>query len=148
MSFEQEGPQKQLISHLASTWLLIKNRAKRMLCDMKHDLTFEQMMILHILANEEGQNLGSMAEQADREQTTISRMVDGLEKRNLVLRVSDKSDKRQKLLYLTPLGKERMVQMKPFREQFYSVIYKDISEKEICLCLATLEKMFRNLEKR
>ena len=147
MGFNDETCYKELIGTIARTWLLIKQHAKVMLHNMDYDLTFEQIMVIHILGKEEGQNIGIIAEKADRERTTISRMVDGLEKRNLVIRIPDKTDKRQKMLYLTPLGKERVKEMAPTGKLFHSNVYKGISEEEIQTCIKTLNKMYANLEK-
>lgn len=148
MSFKDKTIYQELIRTTANTWLMIKQHAKLMLADMDYDLTFEQVLVLHILAEEEGLNLGEIAEKADRERTTISRMVDGLEKRNLVVRIPDKIDNRQKLLYLTNLGKEQIEQMIPMENEFHEEIYRGISNKEIESCLKTLQKMLANLEKK
>ena len=122
--------------------------ARSKLSNMTYNLTFEQISILHILEEQEGSNLGLLAEKADRERTTISRMIDGLEKRNLVLRVPDKDDKRQKLLYLTNLGQERLEQMKPIGEEFNKSIYKGIDKEEVEATLATLKKILKNIEEK
>ena len=148
MGFSKESVEHELIGFISRTWLLVKQNIKKRLHDVDYDLTFEQIVVLHILQKEEGQNLGMIADRADRERTTISRMVDGLEKRNLVVRIPDKTDKRQKMLYLTQLGKERLKDMEPMGEEFYTSVYADISPKEVESCLATLKKMFSNLEKK
>lgn len=148
MSFKAEKFQDDLLHTISRTWLLIKQHAKTMLVDMDYDLTFEQIVVLHILELEDGLNLGMVADRADRERTTISRMVDGLEKRNLVLRVPDKQDKRQKLLYLTTLGKERLVDMAPLGEKFHSILYGEIKKEDIENTLLTLKKMLHNIEKK
>ena len=148
MSFKKNSVRHELIAFISRTWLLIKQDAKTMLHMVEYDLTFEQIVVLHILEEEEGQNLSMIAERADRERTTISRMVDGLERRNLVVRIPDKSDKRQKMLYLTPLGKERLKDLEPMGEEFYDRIYSNVTEEEIESCLTTLKKMFCNLEKK
>lgn len=140
--------QQELLGAIAHTWLSVKQKAKNTLKYMNYDLTFEQMMVLHILDDYEGLNLGDVADKADRERTTISRMVDGLEKRNLVIRVPDKIDKRQKLLYLTNFGKERIAQMDPLQKEFHRLIYRDIDEKEIENCIKTLTKIIDNIQKK
>lgn len=121
----------ELLRAIAFTWLHLRQRGKKMLTDLNYDLTFEQIMVLQILDLEDGLQLGVLAERADRERTTISRMVDGLEKRNLAVRVSDKYDKRQKLVYLTKLGKKKVEQLGPLVEDFMEILVKGITRKQI-----------------
>ncbi len=146
LGFTYKTHKEDMIGAIARTWLMTRQRAKKILADMDYDLTFEQVMVLHILAEEEGLNLGALAEKADRERTTMSRMVDGLEKRNLVVRVKDKEDNRQRLIYLTHLGKERLVNLRPIGDEFHDLIYKGLDKAEILSCLETLDKILKNLE--
>ena len=147
MSLENMDQSEKLIRTIANSWLLIRQKAKRLLVEMSSDLTFEQLMILHLLDQEEGQNLGKIAEKADRERTTISRMIAGLEKRNLVVAIVNKEDKRQKLLYLTNLGKERLAMVSTRGEQFYGTVYRGLDNDQIDSCYRALQKIITNLEK-
>ena len=140
--------EQDLIYAIGHSWLSIKQFAKKILSELKYDLTFEQIMILSILEQEEGLNIGSIAERADRERTTISRMVDGLEKRNLVVRVQDKVDKRQKFMYLTNLGKERLVSIHKLDEEFFPLLYKGISNKEMDISLKVMNAIVANIENK
>jgi DNA-binding MarR family transcriptional regulator len=147
MGFVHRTNHEALMSAIAHTWLMTRQQGRKLLAEENYDLTFEQILVLHILEEEEGLNLGTIAEKTDRERTTTSRMIDGLEKRNLVVRIPDKTDKRRKLLYLTNLGKERIMQLRPLAEKFVKTLYINISNEEIEATLDTLNKVLKNLEK-
>jgi MarR family transcriptional regulator, organic hydroperoxide resistance regulator len=133
---------EELLRTIAQSWLIIRQKAKTLLSELHYDLTFEQIFVMQILQEEDGIPLGLLAEKADRERTTISRMVDGLEKRNLAVRIADKNDKRQKFVYLTKLGKKRNEEMVPLIDKFISELFKDVSNKEIEVTLNTLGALF------
>jgi MarR family transcriptional regulator, organic hydroperoxide resistance regulator len=137
----------ELLRTIAQSWLMFRQKGKKMLAEMNYDLTFEQILVLQILEEEDGLMLGVLAEKADRERTTISRMVDGLEKRNLAIRISDKTDKRQKLVYLTKLGKKRNAEMAPLIEKFIQEAFSGVQNKNIEVTLETLKAIFGGLKK-
>ena len=148
MNGKNNSPYDDLLGAIPKAWLLIRQKAKNRLKELDYDLTFEQLIVLHILKESEGLNLGEVAERADRERTTMSRMIDGLEKRNLVVRVPDKIDRRQKMLYLNNLGKEKLAGMDSLRVDFAKVIYAGIDQSEIERVLATMVKIMKNLEQQ
>lgn len=147
MSSKNKDCHDEYISLSAKIWLTAKHHFKNILKEKKYDLTFEQILVLYILDETEGMNLGAVAEKADRERTTISRMVDGLEKRNLVVRVPDKVDKRQKLLYLTNLGRSRIAETDQLVPDFFERMYVGIDKQEIEKAIETHKKILANLMK-
>ncbi len=70
------------------------------------DVTCEQWSVLVHLGKKNGQSQQQLAEFTCKDKTTITRLIDNMEKHNLVVRVPDKSDKRQKLIYLTKKGRD------------------------------------------
>ena len=53
----------------------------------------------------DGQRQQDLADLVHKDKTSITRTIDGMEKRNLVVRIPDRLDRRQKLIYLTDKGK-------------------------------------------
>ena len=72
-------------------------------------------------------------------------MVDGLEKRNLVFRMKDKKDRRQKQVYLTPKGKAMEQNLMPLGLSNIKHAQAGISSKELEVCKEVLLKIFKNL---
>ena len=70
-----------------------------------HDVTGEQWRILGCLWHRDGQRQQDLANVVHKDKTSITRIIDGMERRDLVVRIPDKLDRRQKLIYLTDKGK-------------------------------------------
>jgi DNA-binding MarR family transcriptional regulator len=130
---------------LNRSWLSIKQTGRKILAEMNYDLTFEQLMILHLLEERDGQNLRYLAEHADRERTTMTRMVDGLERRDLVVRVPDKSDGRNKLVYLTRKGREMLDDVRQHKSKFEKLAVTGVTKEQLAKASEVLTRICRNL---
>ncbi|HZD72989.1 MAG TPA: MarR family transcriptional regulator [Actinomycetota bacterium] len=69
-----------------------------------HDLTSQQVWLLGELPKEGGAPIGSLADVMNCHSSNVTGMVDRLEARGLVTRQPDPSDRRVKLVALTPSG--------------------------------------------
>jgi DNA-binding MarR family transcriptional regulator len=69
-----------------------------------HDLTTQQVWLLAQLPKEGGAPIGSLADAMQCHSSNVTGMVDRLEARGLVTRQPDSSDRRVKLVALTPTG--------------------------------------------
>ena len=68
-------------------------------------LTKEQWTILGVLWQNDGCSQQTLADKTYRDKPGITRLVDNLEKENLVERRPDAKDRRLNLIFLTPKGK-------------------------------------------
>jgi DNA-binding MarR family transcriptional regulator len=68
------------------------------------DITIEQWRILFYLWKEDGINQQELAKRSKKEKSTITRQVDALEKKGLIIRRSLDQDKRNKQIFLTQQG--------------------------------------------
>ena len=65
------------------------------------NLTIEQWSVLYHLWKEDGKSQQELCNATFRDKPSITRLVDNLEKLNLVKRVASESDRRINLIYLT-----------------------------------------------
>jgi len=126
-------------------WLSIKQTGRRILAEHDYDMTLEQLMVLFLLEERDGQNLRVLAELADRERTTMTRMVDGLERRNLVVRVPDKSDGRNKMVFLTREGRNMVADLEEHKRQFEKQALAGVTKAQLSGASETLSRICRNL---
>lgn len=82
-----------------------------------------------------------------KDKGTITRVLNFLEQENLVVRVPDRNDKRNKLIYLTHKGKELKHQLLPYAHQAICGATVGISEEELRICKDVLGKVYKNLIK-
>jgi len=110
------------------------------------DLSLDQWVVLMHLWVEDGQNQAALGETAGRNKTTVTRAIDGLERKNFVVRVLDKDDRRNKLIYLTQGGKEMEQRTLPHAQAVEKQALAGISEEKIALYKEVLMEITKNLQ--
>lgn len=110
-------------------------------------LNGDQLPILLHLWMKDGQNQQEIADVIFRDKATIARHIDYLEKENLVLRVPDENDKRNKKIYLTHKGKELESKVMPMAFQLKQRALEGIDPTELDICNKVLEMIYDNLNK-
>ncbi len=109
-------------------------------------INLDQWIVLLHLWQEDGQNQAQLGEEAGHNKTTVTRAIDSLEKRNLVLRITDKQDRRNKLIYLTNQGKNMQDQLIPIALDIHQQAVQGISDTDLETCKNVLRKMYQNLK--
>jgi len=110
-------------------------------------LNGDQLPILLHLWMKDGQNQQEIANVIFRDKATIARHIHHLEKENLVLRVPDEKDKRNKKIYLTHKGKELESKVMPMAFELKQKALEGINTNEIDVCNKVLEMIYNNLNK-
>lgn len=146
MNAKDKADEAPFFKSLGTCFMALKRCSTRLLSRKSFDLSMEQIMVLFILRHEEGLHLTQLAEKCDRDKTTTTRMIAGLEKRNLVVKVPGKTDTRQKLIYLTHLAKEKLKELAPFAEEMQSIAMNGLDPGDVELAQDVLDKMANNLE--
>ncbi len=101
--------------------------------------------VLVDLWKEDGVRQQDLAVSMIKDKATIARALDAMERQNLVVRVTDPKDKRNKRIYLTHKGKAMRNELMPIAEAIASEASKNISEEEMDICRKVLEKVYFNL---
>ncbi|RMH74113.1 MAG: MarR family transcriptional regulator [Gemmatimonadetes bacterium] len=110
-----------------------------------YDVTPEQWKILRNLWEQDGQSQQQLAHCSVKDKASITRLIDGLERRNLVVRIPDQHDRRQKRIYLTHRGKELQKPLSEIVKQTQDVAQMNINEADLALCKAVLQQVYDNL---
>ncbi|MEA1980983.1 MAG: MarR family transcriptional regulator [candidate division Zixibacteria bacterium] len=121
---------KMFIRGVGRLWFIIKRLSKNKLAENNYDLTMEQVMVLNILEKFDGMSIKQLSEITERDSSTTSRMVNGLEKKNYVLRVPDQNDNRQKKIYITNKSKEKLKETIELGMEIQKVLIGDIDQKQ------------------
>ncbi len=83
-----------------------------------HDATIAMAHFLLNIDSKEGSFASDIAPQLGMESTSLSRIILSLEEKKLIVRKSDKTDKRKILITLTKKGKEQKELAKKYCAQF------------------------------
>jgi len=125
---------------------IIKRLTKKF-ADTGFDVSYEQWSILIHLYRKDGQTQQELSNIAVKDKAAITRLLNVLEKKNIVLRIPDRTDKRSNLVYLTNKAKEFRSELMALVEEMLCEAEKDISMEEMEQCRVTLNKIFLNFER-
>jgi DNA-binding MarR family transcriptional regulator len=101
---------------LANSVGFLLNRAAKIIHDMNEQalkplrLSPRELGLLRIIAEEGPLSQQAIGQKHSIDRTTIVGILDQLEKRDLVTRISNQADRRVNLLYITPRGKKTVAQ--------------------------------------
>lgn len=121
------------------------NRLNQNLERAGYDVTCEQFMVLDTLWKKDGQTQKALASCTCKDKTSVTRILDGMWKKKLIVRTHDKSDARKKLIFLTDKG--RMLRMKLVRQIEKTLVQakRGVSENDLKICKSVLLQVSENL---
>ncbi|MCF6248156.1 MAG: MarR family transcriptional regulator [Desulfobacula sp.] len=125
---------------------IIKRLTKKFF-DAGFDVSYEQWSILVHLYRKDGQTQQELSNIAVKDKAAITRLLNVLEKKNIVLRIPDRNDKRSKLVYLTNKAKEFKTELIAVVEELLEEAKTDVSQEEMEQCKVTLNKIFSNFDR-
>ena len=128
-------------AHRAMTKRFVQNAMKSGL-----DISLDQWMVLGPIWQLESASQKELGEITLKDKTSITRLVDILEKKNLVVRVEDQIDHRIKRVILTNAGKQLFFDVLPIMEKTREEVRKDISDQDIETFKKVLTSIIVNLE--
>lgn len=109
------------------------------------NLTVEQFAILALLWYRDGINQQEISGQLGRDKTTVARVINTMERNQLIRRVIDPRDTRGKLVYLSTKGKSLQKKAVTLSAQLYEKCVGPLSPAEQTAGIAVLLKMMNSL---
>ena len=110
------------------------------------DISMDQWMILGPIWQLESPSQKELGEICFRDKPSITRIIDSLEKKSLVVRVPDQIDHRIKRVVLTKAGKQLFYDVLPIMEKTREEARGNIPEEEIQIFKDVLSKIINNLK--
>lgn len=112
------------------------------------DLTPEQFLLIDLLWNNGPMSQQNLADTMRKDKNSITKLVDGLEKKQLVERQRDRNDRRSNLVVLTSKADDMKLYAKEKGISMLDGIIRGISEEEMRAFFATLDKITANMDFR
>ena len=109
------------------------------------NITPEQFLVMDALWNEGTMSQQQIAHTIMKDKNSVVKLLDGLEKKNLVMRVADKNDRRQNLIEVTPYATEIEAKIKEIAINAVDHVIKDIPQEEMYIFIKVLGKMAENM---
>ena len=122
------------LSHLFPRWLLLN-------VETPVGIPASRLLVLWILRNEKSLTMGEIAQMIDLTPRGVTRIVDGLEVDGLATRIEDESDKRIKVVELTPKGMRFLDASLPAVHQTYVELFAVLEKSEAVELVRLLEKL-------
>lgn len=128
------------------TRMAFRRAMQRTLKRNEAGITFEMLQVLSCLWNEQGITQQVLAERTAKDKACLTNLMLNLEKKGYVCRKEDASDRRNKLVYLTPEGEHFREQIRPVLDQVYVNAEKSIGQETLHRMLSELDTVFNVLE--
>lgn len=110
------------------------------------DITTEQWSVLACLWKKDKVTQQTLCNLTSKDKPSMTRLIDKLEKRNLVTRVSDHNDRRINLIHLTDKGMALQQKATELVQKIATKTLDNISEEELIMSKAVLKRIIVNLE--
>jgi len=112
----------------------------------KLDISVKQWLLLKFLYIKDGQSQNQLAFLTNRDKGSLARLINTVEKKNLIARIPSKDDKRVNLIYLTKKGTQVYEASKKSLEIVTKTLHNKITDEEINTTIGILKKVINNIE--
>jgi len=140
----KKGELYSFVTGKAST--AIARRLQKKLNNAGLNLTIEQWSVLYHLWKQEGMSQQELCNATFRDKPSITRLVDNLEKLDLVKRVASENDRRINLIYLTKQALRLQEQSMILAEETLNEALETVPLEKIAVCKEVLQIVYDNLK--
>lgn len=134
---------KQLVETMHELSINVKHYFQKNISQLDLDVTYEMVQVLVILSQSKHMNQQQIADVTVKNKASLTSLIDNMQKRNLVMRNEDTEDRRNKIITLTPKGKEAVAKVQPVIDEMFYLLYNHIPRQEIEMMNKTTVKMNR-----
>ncbi|MBX9943246.1 MAG: MarR family transcriptional regulator [Reyranella sp.] len=108
--------------------------------------TLQMWRVLAALGERDGRRMGDLSETTSIEVSTLTRLVDGMERKGLVARRRDEADARAVALHVTPAGRRLTQRLIPIAERYETVALQGFDAREAEMLKVFLQRLFTNMD--
>ncbi|MDQ3549952.1 MAG: MarR family transcriptional regulator [Bacteroidota bacterium] len=144
-NYFKKGELYSFITGKASTAIARRLQKKFNLSGL--NLTIEQWSVLYHLWKDDGKSQQELCNATFRDKPSITRLIDNLEKLNLVKRVADGNDRRINKVFLTKSAVKLQEQTMALAEETLNEALEGVPAEHIELCKQVLQQVYENLNK-
>jgi len=110
------------------------------------NITTEQWGVLRTLSESDRISQKELSDLADKDQATLTKILDLLEKHDFVKRIANPTDRRSYLIAITEKGMDLTKEVAPCLEDIFTKIIKGIDEKSLAIYQEVLLSLERNID--
>ncbi|ATF11941.1 MarR family transcriptional regulator [Brevibacillus sp. HB1.2] len=113
----------------------------------QYGVTVPQLMVIREI-HPDPKTIGQISKAVDLSYSTVSGIIDRLEREQLVERVRDENDRRVVWIRKTPKISELFAKVDFFSENFYKRIFHGFSDEDLDIIIQSMETLIAKLEER
>lgn len=110
------------------------------------EITLEQFILLNVIDGEEETTQQQLSMIMHKDKSGILRITDELERKKMVVRMADTTDRRKKSLMLTKKGIETLKKVKEIEAEVIEELMAGVTESELVVFARVLEKIRKNTD--
>ena len=126
--------------------IAIARRLQRKFNQANLNITIEQWSVLSQLWKQDGQSQQDLCRATFRDKPSITRLVDNLEKLQLVKRVASSNDRRINRICLTRTAAKLQEQTMQMAEETLNEALESVPAEQIEICKSVLQVVYENLK--
>jgi DNA-binding MarR family transcriptional regulator len=108
--------------------------------------TLQMWRVLAALREKDGRRMGDLSATTSIEVSTLSRLVDAMERKGLVARRRDSEDARAVVLHATAAGRRLTTRLLPIAERYETVALAGFNFAEAQVLKAALRRLYANMD--
>lgn len=141
---------KMIIHNSLGPWMgktmkLLEHKVEEIMAENSIDLNRMQFIVLRYIGDSDGLSQNDLAFFANRDKSTLTRMMNTLIKKGYIHREVCEKDKRRKLVTLTVQGKEIINKAIPHFKKLVQLMEEGISKEEKETTIKVLKKIQSNI---
>lgn len=125
--FDMDNAVGYAIGHAAAR---LKMGLRRTFLAAGHDVTPEQWVVLYRLFEAQGLTQCGLGERTVKDKTTITRILDRLQAKKLLVRRRDSRDRRSQRIFLTPAGEALVRALVPLVRGYAADVFADVASED------------------
>lgn len=138
---------RELNLEILRTRMAFRQSLQRVLKRNNIEMTFEMLQIMNCLWHEQGVSQQILAEKTSKDKACLTNLMTNLEKKEWIVRKEDPSDRRNRLVFLTPAGEKINEQIRPLIDRLYEKASEQMDMEQIKSCINQLKKFHEALNR-
>lgn len=130
---------------LILTGLALKDGIKKAFSSHGYNVTNEHFALLLPLWNKDGQSQIELCDKTCKSKPNVTRILDTMEKRGMVIRRDDENDRRKCLVFLTDYGKQLKNPLLEIALEYGTCVMQGFGEDEMALFIDFLSRVRGNI---
>lgn len=105
------------------------------------DISYEMLQVLGCLSHRAGLTQQELAREVVKEKAALTILLNNMEEKDLIYRMVDEKDRRNRLIFLTERAKELMKEVRPFLDGFYVSICDILGKEDVELGTRFIQRL-------